>query len=91
MWSAIGPIIEPLAYIPVLDNPKFIRSWFSQLKRVKELINLSDSQMINAIPLRVKGQLLNFLRSDFLNTLSLEEKERELTVTYLLKNGEKKN
>lgn len=55
--------MDPLANIPVLDNPKFIKPFFSQLKRVKALINWSDSQMINAIPLRVRGPLLNFLRT----------------------------
>jgi hypothetical protein len=51
--------MDPLANIPVF-NPKFIKPFFSQLKRVKAVINWSDSQMVNAIPLRVRRPLLNF-------------------------------
>ena len=61
--SVNGPIIDPLANIPVFDNPKFIRFFFSQLKRVKVLIHWSDSQIFNTILLRVEVPLVNFFLS----------------------------
>ena len=56
----IGSIMAPLGNIPVLDNAKFIKPFFSQLRRVKTLLGWSDSQVIDAVLLRVTGPLLKF-------------------------------
>ena len=80
----IGSVMDPLGNIPVLDNAKFIKPFFSQLRRVKTLLRWSDSQVIDAVPLRVKGPLLNFFEDrDSSNIRNLEELEKEMTQAYL--------
>ncbi|KAK2720765.1 hypothetical protein QYM36_004595 [Artemia franciscana] len=80
----IGSVMDPLGNIPVLDNAKFIKPFFSQLRRVKTLLGWSDSQVIDAVPLRVTGPLLNFFEDrDSSNIRNLEELEKEMTQAYL--------
>lgn len=80
----IGSVMDPLGNIPVLENAKFIKPFFSQLRRVKTLLGWSDSQVIDAVPLRVTGPLLNFFEDrDSSNIINLEELEKEMTQAYL--------
>ena len=80
----IGSVMDPLGNIPVLDNAKFIKPFFCQLRRVKTLLGWSDSQVIDAVPLRVTGPLLNFFEDrDSSNIRNLEELEKEMTQAYL--------
>ncbi|KAK2713485.1 hypothetical protein QYM36_009379 [Artemia franciscana] len=55
-----------------------------QLRRVKTLLGWSDSQVIDAVPLRVTGPLLKFFEDrDSSNIRNLEELEKEMTQAYL--------
>ena len=52
-------------------------------RRVKTLLGLSDSPVIDAVPLGVTGTLLNFLRIDSSKIRNLGEFEKKMTQAYL--------